>query len=116
MFIPKMILRPLWHLQRTTISELLYETRVTSELLQFCVLLVFIADDVSAYSYIGRSTGKGALAIWTHHLTEITWPTKDTVKVQAGVIGHDIMQNVHDNDRVVVTGNCPVCLPSSICL
>jgi hypothetical protein len=57
---------------------------------------------------MGRSTGKGALALWMHHLREISWPTANSVKVQAGVLGHEVLEQTHERAKVVVVGICPV--------
>lgn len=57
---------------------------------------------------MGRSTGKGALALWTHHLREISWPSENTMKVQAGVLGHEALESANEQGRVVVAGSCPV--------
>jgi len=67
-----------------------------------------------ASSYFGRSTGAGALAIWTHHLNDISFiPWSDSyfkgtaMKMGAGVMGYQAAQAADAAGRVVVTGECP---------
>ncbi|KAF9462839.1 isoamyl alcohol oxidase [Collybia nuda] len=68
----------------------------------------------TGHDYLGRSTGAGALAIWTHHLTDIEFVdwhdssyTGPAVKLGAGVQGFQIMEAARDNGLVVVGGECP---------
>lgn len=70
-------------------------------------------------SYMGKSTGAGGLAIWTHHLTDREWIPQYTseaysgpaVKVQAGVTGGVLVQDAEARGLAVVAGQCPVSLP-----
>jgi FAD/FMN-containing dehydrogenase len=64
-------------------------------------------------SFLGRSTGAGALAIWTHRLKSIdftTWSDKHykgpAVTVGAGVLGYEILEASHAKNLSVVTGEC----------
>lgn len=69
----------------------------------------------TGHDYLGRSTGAGALAIWTHHLKNIEHvPTMQTpsykgpaFKLGAGVQGFEIMAAARDKGLVVVGGECP---------
>lgn len=70
----------------------------------------------TGHDYLGRSTGAGALAVWTHHLKGIEFldwsdPAADytgkAVRLGAGVQGSDILAAAHDEGLVVVTGECP---------
>ncbi|KAK5997074.1 FAD-linked oxidoreductase ZEB1 [Cladobotryum mycophilum] len=62
---------------------------------------------------LGRSTGAGALSIWTHHLknTEfLDWAdagyTGPALKVGAGVLGYEAVEAAAAHGLVVVTGEC----------
>ncbi|KAG8673900.1 hypothetical protein FPOAC2_07401 [Fusarium poae] len=68
----------------------------------------------TGHDYLGRSTGAGALSVWTHYLksTEvIDWKDKyykgKALKVGAGVQGFEALGAAHAKDLVVVTGECP---------
>lgn len=69
----------------------------------------------TGHDYLGRSTGAGALAVWTHHLKSITHlPTHDSgdysgpaFKLGAGVQGFEIMAAARDKGLIVVGGECP---------
>jgi hypothetical protein len=68
----------------------------------------------TGHDYNGKSTGAGAVAIWTHHLKDMEildynspFYTGKAIKVGAGVQGFEADEIAHDNDVVVVTGNCP---------
>jgi hypothetical protein len=65
-------------------------------------------------SYLGRSTGAGALSVWTHHLNDIEYQNWSgpyyqgpAFKVAAGVVGYQILEAASAKDLVVVTGECP---------
>lgn len=65
-------------------------------------------------SYFGRSTGAGALAIWTHHLNNIDFiPWSDShftgtaMKIGAGVMGYQAAEAADAAGVVAVTGECP---------
>jgi hypothetical protein len=69
----------------------------------------------TGHDYLGRSTGAGSLAIWTHHLKDINFVEKykssdysgPAFKVGAGVQGFEIMTAARDRGMVVVGGECP---------
>ncbi|KAF0636494.1 hypothetical protein FPSE5266_02824 [Fusarium pseudograminearum] len=68
----------------------------------------------TGHDYLGRSTGAGALSVWTHYLkgTEvIDWKDKHykgkALKVGAGVQGFEALATAHAKGLVVVTGECP---------
>lgn len=68
----------------------------------------------TGHDYLGRSTGAGALGIWTHHLksTEvINWEDPyyrgKALKLGAGVQGFEALAAAKEADLVVVTGECP---------
>jgi hypothetical protein len=57
---------------------------------------------------VGRSTGKGALALWVHHFREISWPSDNAIKVQAGVLGHEAVESADEHGQVIVAGTVPL--------
>ncbi|CAG8896820.1 unnamed protein product [Penicillium egyptiacum] len=68
----------------------------------------------TGHDYLGRSTGAGALSVWTHHLNDIEYkdwssPTYQgpAFKVAAGVVGYQILEAASAKGLVVVTGECP---------
>ena len=68
----------------------------------------------TGHDYLGRSTGAGALSVWTHSLKEITFKTwndksyqGNAVKLGAGVQGYDILAAGLTKGQVVVGGECP---------
>jgi FAD/FMN-containing dehydrogenase len=68
----------------------------------------------TGHDYLGRSTGAGSIAIWTHHLknTEIIEWRDDAyegkaLKVGAGVQGFEALAAAKEQNLVVVTGECP---------
>jgi hypothetical protein len=63
---------------------------------------------------MGRSTGAGALSVWTHHLNDVEykdWSDKEyqgpAFKVAAGAMGYQILNAAHAKGLTVVTGECP---------
>ncbi|KAH6689806.1 FAD binding domain-containing protein [Plectosphaerella plurivora] len=67
----------------------------------------------TGHDFLGRSTGAGALAIWTHRLKSIdftTWNDKfykgPAVTVGAGVLGYEILEAANTKGLSVVTGEC----------
>jgi hypothetical protein len=63
---------------------------------------------------MGRSTGAGALSVWTHHLTDIHYTewsdstySGPAFKIGAGVVGYQILEAATAKGLVVVTGECP---------
>ncbi|SPJ76039.1 probable isoamyl alcohol oxidase [Fusarium torulosum] len=68
----------------------------------------------TGHDYLGRSTGAGSLAVWTHYLksTEVVdWDDGEykgkALKVGAGVQGFEALAAAHAENLVVVTGECP---------
>lgn len=66
------------------------------------------------FSFFGRSTGAGSLAIWTHNLKNISFETYSSshytgpaVKVGAGVQGFELLEATHEKGYVAVSGECP---------
>jgi hypothetical protein len=64
---------------------------------------------------MGRSTGAGALSVWTHNLQDIEILDYDSgnysgpaLKAGAGVLGHDLQSAAHDEELFAVGGQCPV--------
>lgn len=69
-----------------------------------------------SYSLIGRSTGAGALSIWTHNLGGIEildykskGYTGKAIKAGAGVNGLEVETAAHKAGLFAVGGQCPVC-------
>lgn len=68
----------------------------------------------TGHDYMGKSTGAGALALWTQHNKDIQvldykskQYTGKALRVAAGVHGGDAQQVAHDHGLVIVAGNCP---------
>ncbi|KAK8089088.1 hypothetical protein PG997_004049 [Apiospora hydei] len=68
----------------------------------------------TGHDYLGRSTGAGALAVWTHYLKDIQFLDSNdqgyqgkAVKLGAGVQGFDILEAGRSKGLVVVGGECP---------
>ncbi|KAF4411171.1 FAD-linked oxidoreductase yvdP [Fusarium acutatum] len=68
----------------------------------------------TGHDYLGRSTGAGSLAVWTHYLKGaevIDWKDDHyqgkALKVGAGVQGFEALAAAHAEKLVVVTGECP---------
>ncbi|KAL5090704.1 hypothetical protein Trisim1_004013 [Trichoderma cf. simile WF8] len=68
----------------------------------------------TGHDFFGRSTGAGALGIWTHNLKSISISTyKSTnytgpsMKVGAGVQGFEMLEAAHAKGFVAVSGECP---------
>ncbi len=74
-----------------------------------------LASNILTYqSFLGRSTGAGALSVWTHHLKNMEFKqfsdkfyTGSAVKVGAGVEGFEIVTAAAAKGLVVVGGECP---------
>jgi FAD/FMN-containing dehydrogenase len=67
----------------------------------------------TGHDFLGRSTGAGALAIWTQDLKNIefgTWNDKyysgPTVTVGAGVLGYEVLEAANAQGLSVVSGEC----------
>ena len=70
----------------------------------------------TGHDYLGRSTGAGALAVWTHYMKDIEvldWTDDDgeyqgkAIKVGAGVQGFDLLPVASEHGLAVVSGECP---------
>lgn len=69
----------------------------------------------TGHDYLGRSTGAGSLAVWTHHLKETSLVEQyhdsgyigPAFKLGAGVQGFEAMAAARDAGMVVVGGECP---------
>lgn len=68
----------------------------------------------TGHDFLGRSTGAGALAIWTQGLKTISfgqWSDNyykgPSVTVDAGVIGYEVVEAAHAQGLTVVSGECP---------
>ncbi|KAF5351357.1 hypothetical protein D9758_008077 [Tetrapyrgos nigripes] len=68
----------------------------------------------TGHDYMGKSTGAGALAIWTHHLQDIEYIKNyesshysgPAFKLGAGVMGYQIARKAREYGKVVVSGSC----------
>lgn len=68
----------------------------------------------TGHDYLGRSTGAGAIALWTHHLKDITVLdysstayTGKAMKMGAGVQASEAQAVANQAGLVVVEGDCP---------
>ncbi|XXH02223.1 hypothetical protein Hte_008591 [Hypoxylon texense] len=73
----------------------------------------------TGHDYMGKSTGAGALAIWTHHIKDITifdyvspghtspGYTGKAMKIGAGVQAYEAQAVARASGLVVVEGDCP---------
>ncbi|KAL4939080.1 hypothetical protein BDV06DRAFT_199506 [Aspergillus oleicola] len=68
----------------------------------------------TGHDYLGRSTGAGALSVWTHHLDDIEYLdysdstyTGPAYKLGSGVQGYQILEASHAQGHVLVGGECP---------
>ncbi|KAL3429837.1 FAD binding domain protein [Aspergillus tetrazonus] len=69
----------------------------------------------TGHDYLGKSTGAGSLALWTHHYKPIehiqqynsSWYTGPALRIGAGVQGFDALDAAHALNLTLVTGNCP---------
>ncbi|ESZ91957.1 hypothetical protein SBOR_7666 [Sclerotinia borealis F-4128] len=68
----------------------------------------------TGHDYLGKSTGVGALAVWTHHLKNISFSdwssgfyTGKAMKIGAGIQGFDALEAAHAAGFVTVGGECP---------
>ncbi|KAE8154071.1 hypothetical protein BDV25DRAFT_167781 [Aspergillus avenaceus] len=68
----------------------------------------------TGHDYMGRSTGAGALSVWTHHLSDIEykdWSDSNyegpAFKIGAGTMGYQILDAASAKGLAVVTGECP---------
>ncbi|KAE8151235.1 hypothetical protein BDV25DRAFT_128923 [Aspergillus avenaceus] len=69
----------------------------------------------TGHDYLGKSTGAGAVALWTHHLTHTqTIPdytsavySGPALRLGAGVQGSQALSAAQSSNHTLVTGNCP---------
>ncbi|KAF2726820.1 FAD-binding domain-containing protein [Polyplosphaeria fusca] len=68
----------------------------------------------TGHDYLGRSTGAGALAVWTYHLKAIevldwadTHYSGKAMEIGAGVQGFEALAAAKEEGLIVVTGECP---------
>lgn len=68
----------------------------------------------TGHDYNGKSTGAGALALWTHHLKDISiddfhadYYSGKAMKMAAGVQGNEAYRAAHEANLEVVGGECP---------
>ncbi|KAF5353726.1 hypothetical protein D9758_008616 [Tetrapyrgos nigripes] len=71
----------------------------------------------TGHDYMGKSTGKGGLAIWTHYLQDMEWIADydseaaayrgPAIRASAGVYVEQLYDFAAKNGRVVVGGDCP---------
>lgn len=62
----------------------------------------------TGHEYLGRSTSKDSLMLWTHNLKSLTYQDnflgKNAVLMGAGVIADDVYKFAAQNDRVITLG------------
>lgn len=76
----------------------------------------------TGHDYNGRSTGYGALSLWTHHLKDIRfiskYETRDytgpAFKVGAGVQGFELYEAAESQGVTIVSGICPVSIKGKV--
>ena len=68
----------------------------------------------TGHDFLGRSTGAGALAVWTQDLKDVEfldWSdehyTGPAVRVGAGVVGYELLEAASAKGLAVVSGECP---------
>ncbi|KAH7337341.1 hypothetical protein BKA66DRAFT_507228, partial [Pyrenochaeta sp. MPI-SDFR-AT-0127] len=68
----------------------------------------------TGHDFLGRSTGAGALAIWTQHLKTVQfsdWSDSSykgkAMKMGAGILGYEAVTAAAGQGLVVITGTCP---------
>lgn len=68
----------------------------------------------TGHDYMGKSTGAGALALWTHHIKDIdilnyesTFYSGKAMKIGAGVQAGEAQAAANAHRLVVVEGDCP---------
>jgi hypothetical protein len=67
----------------------------------------------TGHDYLSKSTGAGALALWTHNLRDISVQDYDSpsytgkaMKIGAGVMNYEAQEAAHANGLIVVGGDC----------
>lgn len=73
----------------------------------------------TGHDYLARSTGAGALSVWTHKMKSIEWKDYNdkyykgtAVKIGAGVQGFDLLNEGLKVNQIVVGGECPTVGPA----
>ncbi|KAG0648444.1 FAD-linked oxidoreductase ZEB1 [Hyphodiscus hymeniophilus] len=68
----------------------------------------------TGHDYLGKSTGAGALSVWTHYLKDIeflNWSDSNykgkAIKMGAGVQGYEAMEAAQTQGLVAIGGECP---------
>ncbi|KAL4971900.1 hypothetical protein BDW66DRAFT_164609 [Aspergillus desertorum] len=68
----------------------------------------------TGHDYLGRSTGAGALSVWTHYLNDIEYVdwsdstySGPAYKLGSGVMGFEVLEATHNSGYVLVGGECP---------
>ncbi|KAE8352510.1 hypothetical protein BDV28DRAFT_124558 [Aspergillus coremiiformis] len=68
----------------------------------------------TGHDYMGRSTGAGALSVWTHNLNQVEYQEWSdphyqgpAFKIAAGAMGYQILNAAHAHGLAVVGGECP---------
>lgn len=69
----------------------------------------------TGHDYLGRSTGRGSLALWTHNLQDVSVITNYTspkysgpaIKVGAGMLAHEVATFAVEHGMRVTAGLCP---------
>lgn len=68
----------------------------------------------TGHDFLGRSTGAGALALWTHNLKDLEFMDYDNhnysgpaVRIGAGVQGGEVLQAAYKQGLRVTIGDCP---------
>ncbi|KAL4893189.1 FAD/FMN-containing dehydrogenase [Aspergillus ambiguus] len=68
----------------------------------------------TGHDYLGRSTGAGALSVWTHQLNDIEYQDwSDSTyqgpayKLGSGVMGYQVLDATRGTGHVLVGGECP---------
>ncbi|KAH8424838.1 FAD-binding oxidoreductase [Aspergillus melleus] len=69
----------------------------------------------TGHDYVGKSTGLGAVVLWTHHLKSINYipgyvssdHTGPAMRIGAGVQGFEAQNAAHQLGFTIVTGHCP---------
>ncbi|KAA8642713.1 FAD-dependent oxidoreductase [Aspergillus tanneri] len=69
----------------------------------------------TGHDYIGKSTGPGSVALWTHYIKSIDYVPKyesdeytgPAMRIGAGVQGFEAQNTAHEKGFTIVTGHCP---------
>lgn len=68
----------------------------------------------TGHDYMGRSTGAGALSVWTHNLNEVEYQdwsdatySGPAYRLGSGVMGYQVLDALQGTGHVLVGGECP---------